>query len=138
MACVERGERLVEQQQARAHQQRAGDGDPLALAAREQARSPIQQMADIEQGDDARKFIVKARAAAHPAAVVDVLPNVKMREQPTFLKHIADMTTVRWQVDAGGGVEQHGLIESDSAAIRLDQAGDDVDEGCLSRTRWSE
>ena len=35
---VERGQRLVHQQQARAGEQRAGDGDALALAAREAVR----------------------------------------------------------------------------------------------------
>ena len=51
---IERGERLVEQQEARPHQQRAADGDALALAARELAGPAIEQVADVEQLDDAR------------------------------------------------------------------------------------
>ncbi len=52
-ARVERGERLVEQQQARPHQQRAADRDALALAARELAGPAVEQVADVEQVDDA-------------------------------------------------------------------------------------
>ena len=50
---VERGERLIEDEEARAHQQRAADRDALALAAGQLAGAAIEQMADIEQIDDA-------------------------------------------------------------------------------------
>ena len=69
---IERGERLVEQEEARAHQQRAADRDALALAARELARPAVEQMADVEQVDDARHLGGIAREAAHAPAVVEV------------------------------------------------------------------
>jgi hypothetical protein len=50
-----------------------------------------------------------------------------MREQSALLKHIADAAAVRRHVDAGGGVEQHGLVETDAAPVRRDQPGDHVD-----------
>ena len=52
---IERGQRLIEQQQARAHQQRAADRDALTLAARELAGPPVEQMADVEQFDHVRE-----------------------------------------------------------------------------------
>jgi len=47
---IERGKRLVEQQQARPHQQGAANGDALALAAGEFAGTPRQEGCEIEQG----------------------------------------------------------------------------------------
>ena len=80
MPGIERGERFIEEQQARAHQQRTADGHALALAARQQPRPAIQQMTDIEQCDDAREFILEARMPAHPAAIIDILSHAEMRE----------------------------------------------------------
>ena len=59
---IERGQRLVEQQQARAHQQRAADRDALALAAGELAGPAVEQVADVEQVDDA-PLLGRRRAA---------------------------------------------------------------------------
>ena len=50
---VERGERLVHQQQPRAREQRAADRDALLLAAGEAGGPAIEQVADAEQLDDA-------------------------------------------------------------------------------------
>ena len=44
---VERGDRLVEHQEARGHGQRARDSDPLALAAGELVRVALERVAPI-------------------------------------------------------------------------------------------
>ena len=62
---VERGERLVEQQQARLHQQRAADRDALALAARERARPALEQMAEAEQHRRRARGRPASRASPH-------------------------------------------------------------------------
>ena len=49
--AVERGERLVHQQQLRVGQQRAPDRHALALAAGQVARGPIEQRSEAEQRD---------------------------------------------------------------------------------------
>ena len=61
---VERGQRLVHQDQLRAGEQRAADRDALLLAARQQAGPAVEQMADAEQVDDARPCRRSARRAA--------------------------------------------------------------------------
>ena len=49
---VERGQRLVHQQELRMGEQGAADRDPLLLAARQRGGAPFQQMADAQQIDD--------------------------------------------------------------------------------------
>ena len=51
---VERGQRLVHQQNARLREQRAADRDALLFAARQRPRLAPQQRAEAEQVDDAR------------------------------------------------------------------------------------
>ena len=60
---VERGERLVHQQEARAGEQRPADRDALLLAAGESARPAVEQRADAEQLDDVVEVARCARAA---------------------------------------------------------------------------
>ncbi len=64
VASVERGKRLVEQEQPRPHEQRAADRDTLAFAAGQQARPAIEQGAEIEQGYDAVE-LVRVAAGGH-------------------------------------------------------------------------
>ena len=58
---VDRGERLVEQQQARAGHQRPAERDALAFAARQPRRAPGQQRVEVEHRHD--------RATRQPALV---------------------------------------------------------------------
>ena len=62
-ARVERGERLVEQQQARLHQERAADRDALALAAGQRAGPALEQMADTEQFHDHARTRASSRGS---------------------------------------------------------------------------
>ena len=63
-ASVERGQRLVEQQQARPRGQRPGQGHALTLASGERRRVAIQQVADLEGVDRAlgRRVVADAEA----------------------------------------------------------------------------
>ena len=99
---VERGERLVEQQEARAHQQRAADRDALALAAGEIAGPPLEQARDIEQRDDACLLVGVVRQAIHAPPVVEILRDRHVREQPAVLEHVADAAPVRRHAEAAG------------------------------------
>ena len=78
---IERGERLVEEEEPGAHQERAAERDALALPTRELPRPPIEQVPDVEQIQDARRFGAIARKPAHAAAVVEIRRNAQMREQ---------------------------------------------------------
>ena len=111
-ARIERGERLVEQQQARLHQQRAADGDALALAAGELAGPALEQTADVEHRDDARKLGRIVRQPAHPAAVVEILARPSDAETAglpgTHSRCGADAPARRC---AAALIEQHVVVE---------------------------
>src|ERR1700722_3345024 len=135
---VQRCKWLIEQQKTRARQQGPGDGDALPLSAGQHARTPVEQMTDIEQCRDALELAGIARAAANPASVIEILPHAQVWEQPTFLKHITDAALMRRYVDAALGVEEYDVVECDRSAIRPDQAGDHVDHRRLAGARRSE
>src|SRR5262245_40909792 len=117
-ACgIERSERFVQQQQARAHQQGTTNRDTLALSAGKLARPPVEQMANIKEVDHMLKGGGLTFMTVHPAAVFKIATHRKVREQATFLKHVADAPSRRWHVDLGGIVEEHFIIERDAASV---------------------
>src|SRR5205807_9432201 len=59
---VERGERLVEQQQRRLDGQRAAERHPLALAARQLVRPARREPGEAEAVEDARRALAARRA----------------------------------------------------------------------------
>ena len=115
---VQGGQRLVQQQQARAGQQRPADRHALPLAAREHAGPPLQQRADAQQARPPRRGCRAAAVAGEPAAVEQVATHGEVREQPGVLEDIADAPPMAGHVDPVRGVEQRLAIEDDPAARR--------------------
>ena len=115
---VERGERLVEQQQARARQQRAADRDALLLAAGQVRRPPIEQARKSEQRDDvARAEPRSAGRGKEPRVAAGSAARSGAGTEPPFLEHVADAPRV------GGTsmpcrVEQRLAVDGDAAALR--------------------
>ena len=93
---VERGRRLVEDQDRRVLQQRAGDAEPLALAARQRCR-PLRPSASRSRSAAAttNSCACAARAAASTSCVGGVEPAVadvvgdRAAEQHRVLRHDA-------------------------------------------------
>src|SRR5262249_14260037 len=120
------------------HEERAAEGDALALPTRELPRSPSEQVADVEQIHDPRHFGAVARKPAHASAIVEVRRNAQMREQASLLKDVTDATAGRRHMEARGGIEQHGVVEPDASPVRREEPGDHVDERGLARARGAE
>ncbi len=102
---VERRERLVEQHQRRIAGEAARQRHPLALAARERARSPV--------GEPLRSDPFEPRAGDRtscPAAAGltdgegDVVENGAVRQQQAVLKDHSDATLLGGDVDTAGTV----------------------------------
>ena len=73
---VERSERLVEQQHARTHGERAGEGDALALAAGQLVDAPLAEPSSAP-GTAAPRLAPRVFArASNPEALADVLGHV--------------------------------------------------------------
>src|SRR3546814_10259102 len=94
---VERGQRLVHQEQPRAGEQCPPDRHPLLLAAGQAPRTPIEQMADAEQLDDLGQLAVTLVPCRKPAAVEQVMAHAEMGEQAAVLKDVADLAAMRRQ-----------------------------------------
>jgi hypothetical protein len=91
---VDRAERLVHQHQRRVGRERAGDADPLALAAGELRGVAVAEVAG--QADDPQQLLdALVRAALVPAEQVrdgrDVLADRLVREEADLLDHVADL-----------------------------------------------
>ncbi len=96
-AQVERAERLVEQQRARAVDERAGERDALLLAAGQLGRLALAEVAELHE----LERLVRARAdivlgdlpPLEPEG--DVLLDAQMREQRVGLEDGVDVALVR-------------------------------------------
>ena len=86
---VERGQRLVHQQQARTDRQGAGDADPLAFATREQIGLTVKQMGDAQQFDGVIQTD-PLRAGDVFQTIAQVAQYREMGKQARFLEHVAD------------------------------------------------
>ena len=135
---VKRSERLIEQQEARLHQQRTADCDALAFAAGQLAGPPIQQMADIKQVDHMSECGRISRLTVHPAAIGEIVLHRKVREQAAFLKNVADPPLRNRHINTRGAVKQHLAIENDAAVVGLEQAGNHIDDAGLAGTGRTE
>src|SRR6267154_1345795 len=134
---VERSERFIEQKQARTGEQGASDGHALFLAAGEVSRPAIEEVLQSEELDDVREFRLR-RSAGKKTRIAQVLPHVQVREQASFLEHLADAPPRRRHVDAAPAVEYRLALDRDAPALRPQDAGDGIDDGGLARSRAAE
>ena len=118
--AVERGERLVEQQDRRLDGERAGERHALLLAARELARQAIAEAAELHRLEEAIDLggDLRPAHAARAQAVGDVLRHRHVREQGVVLEDDADVALVGRQVVDRRAVDPH------AARGLADEAGD--------------
>ena len=135
---IERGERLVHQQQLWRGEQCAPDGHALLLATGKIARAALQQMCDAEQVENLCPRRIAFRLRREPFAIGEVALHRQVRKQPRLLEHIADAPSVRQQVDAVRGVHHHRVADADPRKVGPDQPGDDIDQRGLAATRGAE
>ena len=87
-ARVQRGERLVEQDQARLRSQRPGHGDALLLAARELVGPAMAEAAEPDQLEQLGHPLPAPAPPGQPEA--DVLGDAEVGEEQALLGHVAD------------------------------------------------
>ena len=132
--AVEGGERLVEQQQARALDDGAGECHPLALAAAELGRPTLREAGETNRVEDFPHAAIHL-GFAHPLrleAVGDVRLDAHVREEGVRLKHHIHRALVGWhrsEVDA---------VEQDVARGRRLKAGDRSQQRALATSGGSE
>ncbi|ABA47860.1 200 kDa antigen p200, putative [Burkholderia pseudomallei 1710b] len=128
---VERGERLVHQEQRRIDDERAREAHALAHAARQLARVRVLEAVEADQVDRGERALAPlARADAERLEPrLDVLQHGEPRKQREGLEH---------HRDAFGRAGQRLAEVRDLAARRLDQPGDDPQERRLAGARAAE
>ena len=130
---VERGERLVHQQDLGRSEQRPADGHPLPFAAREPRRLALEQMLDAERLDHPAEGNLPRGLRREPAAEQEISPDAEMREELGVLENEPDPAAIGRHEDRGLRVHQHAAVEHDGAAIRPRQPSDQIDGHRLAR-----
>jgi hypothetical protein len=135
---VQAGQRFVQQQQPGAGQQRPGDGDPLALAARKRARAALQQVGDSHHPDRLLGRDPALAGGDAPPAVFQVAAHGEVRKEIGMLKHIADGTPMRGNEEAPRAVLPEFAINFAGALAGPLQPGKATQQRGLARTRRAE
>ncbi|MNZ84545.1 hypothetical protein D3C78_1033070 [compost metagenome] len=135
---IERRQRLVHQQQARAGEQRAGDADALALAAGQALGHALEQVADAEQLEHALPLHPPRRLVDPAHAVFQIAPHVQVGKQAGFLEHVAERAPVRRHEHAAGAVLPQLAVDFQARLGGPLQAGDAAQAGGLARAGVAE
>ena len=123
-----------EEEQLRPDGQRAGDRDPLLLAARERAHRALGEGRHLHEREEARdgRADLGAGVPAGPKAEGDVLGDAEMGEERVVLEHDADVAPVRRQAGDVAPVERH------AAAVGREETGHDPEQRGLAAARGAE
>ena len=131
--AVQRGERLVQQQQARFIDQHARERRALCLPAGKLGRTVLFQPLELQhcnhfaQALPAHGLVLFAVQAAQ-----DVFLHRHVREQGVVLEQIAHPALLRGQVDAARGIEQRFAVQHDAALVRRLHACDTFERHALA------
>ena len=125
---VERRHRLVEQQHARALDQRARQRHALALAARQFVRLARPRFSSFTSASMSatRSAISRLGQAFLLEAEGDIVLDGEMRKQRVALEHHVDRPPI------GRHLREIDAVEQDAAGIRLVEAGDHAQQGRLA------
>jgi hypothetical protein len=123
---VQVGQWLVQQQDRGLHRHRAGQRDPLHLAAGQQAGTPLAEVReahDLEHGDGPAPAF-GASHPFHPERERDIVGDCHVRPDRVGLEDHADVSPERRHRDTTGAVEHCPFADRDSATVRRFQTGD--------------
>ena len=134
--AVERCQRLVEQQHRRAVDERAGDRDPLLLAARQLPDPPAPHAGQPHQLQGGVRPSLDLAAVepgpALPQAKADILGDGHVGEQRIVLEHHVDRPAI------GGNADHRLAGDGDLALVGLLEPGDQPQRGGLAAARRAE
>ena len=119
---IERGKRLVEQEQARTADQRTRKRNALLLPSGQLPRVTILETRQPEQRGDLLDALPPLRRRDLAQAVANVLGYTQMRKECVILEEVADPATLRWEENTTRGVGPDLIPKKDGAALRSIQA----------------
>ena len=133
-AGVERGQRLVEQQDLGRAGQRPGDGDALSLSAAEGAGPRIGEVGEAKSVEQRECTRASLRSREPAEWVGDVLAGAQVREQGVVLEDVAAAAAFGRHVDVAGGVEPGFAVGLDATVRRAQQPGRHPKDAGLARS----
>src|ERR1700687_2304859 len=131
---IQRGQRLIHEQNARLGEQGAADRPPLLSSTRQGLGLPAQQRAQAEELDDPRRFYEAFVRGAQALPIEQIRFHVQVRKEQRVLKDVANPALFRRQVDALCGIEQEQIIDANAPPGGLRYSCDCVDHRALSCT----
>jgi hypothetical protein len=134
---VELGGGLVDQQEGWLDGQGPGQGDPLALAARELVGALLGAVAQAEEAQPARGRGGRGRRVApgHAERQLDVLPGREERQQAVALEHQRDPVPAQGLAAGRAQLRQVLPVEPDDPGVGRLQPGQQQQGGRLARPR---
>ena len=133
---VDRARRLVQEDQGRPVDHRAGDRNPLHLAARELGRTVLDAVAQADALDQldrpplARLSVLDVALRQH-----HVLEHVQTRQQVVLLEHEADLPRPRVGPLAVAEPGRLDVVDDQAARCRLQQQAEEVEHRGLAAAR---
>ena len=122
---IERGQRLVHQEQFRPAEQGPSQRDPLFLAAREVSRMPLQEAADLQGLNHAREVNAAFTRLPMPLSIPQVALDGQVREQQAVLKNDAHGAILHRDAYARSRIEERAVSPPHPPFLRPDEARND-------------
>ena len=110
--------------------ERAREGNPLTLTARELPRPGAREIRDPDAFEQV--------GAVALAGEVNVGSDGEVREQPVILREVADSPPLGAEVDPSIGVEPQLIAKRNPSSAWTFQAGDSFQQRGLTRAGWSD
>jgi hypothetical protein len=131
---VQVGQRLVHQEHARLEDERAGDGDPLLLAARERGGRPFGEVRHLHHPQRAGDPLAHLRrwAPSDLQRIGDVGEDRHVGPDRVGLEDHADLAALGRHEEAGRGVAHHAIADDDASGVVLLEPGHHPQRRCLA------
>ena len=123
---IKTGERLIEKQQTRGGEQRAGKRDTLLLTAGKIFNTPGKERLDLQHAGNVIEAKERIWIRSSLVAVKQVPTNGKMREEREVLRDVGDLAAARRQMDARSGVGENSFAELNEGGLGPAQSGDQI------------
>jgi hypothetical protein len=133
---IERGERLIEQQDARFARERPGDRDTLTFAARERGDPTIGEGLECELLQEVGHAGATGLVRPGAEAITHIPGDIEMREQRERLRHMTDRTVFRRHPDAGGVIEPDVVVQRRETLDSVVRAPPAPAAGWTYRNHW--
>ena len=132
--CVQRAERLVEQQHLRVHSERARQRHPLPLPAGQLVRIASLEAGEADHLEEVVHLLLDLglRPLTDAQAESDIVANRQMFERRVVLEHEADATPLR------RNVRHIFTVDGDGSGIGLIETGDGPQQRRLARSAGPE